>query len=214
MEFSRPVPRRHRRDARRLVGHARVGACAVRGHARGLRGDLPASCQRRAEIVVLRARMTRSLAVALNALGLYAIALVLAAAFAAQLLLGELPVPCACCSASSSRCWPWGPFSMSASGRAPATTRRRCWSPPPARLSPCARSCCTSCREIPAMARRCSAITITPGPSSALRSAIVAIAVMLLFDRQFEDDGAPPDCGRRVRAHRRVAGDRPHRART
>ena len=35
--------------------------------------------------------MTRSLAVALNALGLYAIALVLAAAFAAQLLLGELP---------------------------------------------------------------------------------------------------------------------------
>ena len=37
--------------------------------------------------------MTRSLAVALNALGLYAIALVLAAAFAAQLLLGELPCP-------------------------------------------------------------------------------------------------------------------------
>ena len=37
--------------------------------------------------------MTRSLAVALNALGLYAIALVLAAAFAAQLLLGEFPCP-------------------------------------------------------------------------------------------------------------------------
>src|SRR6476620_3317704 len=37
--------------------------------------------------------MTRSLAVALNALGVYAIALVLAAAFAAQLLLGELPCP-------------------------------------------------------------------------------------------------------------------------
>ena len=37
--------------------------------------------------------MTRSLAVALNALGLYAIALVLAAAFAAQLLLDELPCP-------------------------------------------------------------------------------------------------------------------------
>jgi disulfide bond formation protein DsbB len=35
----------------------------------------------------------RSLAVTLNALGLYAIALVLAAAFAAQLLLGELPCP-------------------------------------------------------------------------------------------------------------------------
>ena len=37
--------------------------------------------------------MTRSLALALNGLGLYAIALVLAAAFAAQLLLGELPCP-------------------------------------------------------------------------------------------------------------------------
>src|SRR3979409_2045118 len=37
--------------------------------------------------------MTRSLAVALNALGLYGVALVLAAAFAAQLLLNELPCP-------------------------------------------------------------------------------------------------------------------------
>ena len=37
--------------------------------------------------------MTRSHAVTLNALGLYAIALVLAAAFAAQLLLHELPCP-------------------------------------------------------------------------------------------------------------------------
>ena len=37
--------------------------------------------------------MTRSVAVTLNALGLYAIALVLAAAFAAQLFLGELPCP-------------------------------------------------------------------------------------------------------------------------
>jgi disulfide bond formation protein DsbB len=37
--------------------------------------------------------MTRSHAVTLNALGLYAVALVLAAAFAAQLLLRELPCP-------------------------------------------------------------------------------------------------------------------------
>ncbi|MGA7489869.1 MAG: disulfide bond formation protein B [Xanthobacteraceae bacterium] len=37
--------------------------------------------------------MTRSLSVTLNALALYAIALVLIAAFAAQLLLGELPCP-------------------------------------------------------------------------------------------------------------------------
>src|SRR5258708_32237797 len=37
--------------------------------------------------------MTRSFAVNLNALSLYAVALVLAAAFAAQLLLHELPCP-------------------------------------------------------------------------------------------------------------------------
>jgi disulfide bond formation protein DsbB len=37
--------------------------------------------------------MSRSLAVTVNALGLYGIALVLAAAFAAQLMLGELPCP-------------------------------------------------------------------------------------------------------------------------
>jgi disulfide bond formation protein DsbB len=37
--------------------------------------------------------MTRSLAITLNALGLYAVALVLAAAFAAQLWLDELPCP-------------------------------------------------------------------------------------------------------------------------
>jgi disulfide bond formation protein DsbB len=37
--------------------------------------------------------MTRSFAIALNALGLYAIAIVLAAAFAAQFLLHELPCP-------------------------------------------------------------------------------------------------------------------------
>jgi disulfide bond formation protein DsbB len=37
--------------------------------------------------------MIRGFAIALNALGLYGIALVLATAFAAQLLLGELPCP-------------------------------------------------------------------------------------------------------------------------
>jgi disulfide bond formation protein DsbB len=37
--------------------------------------------------------VSRSFAMTLNAIGLYAIALVLAAAFAAQLLLGELPCP-------------------------------------------------------------------------------------------------------------------------
>src|SRR2546425_10150339 len=37
--------------------------------------------------------MTRSLALTLNTLGLYAVALVLVIAFAAQLLLNELPCP-------------------------------------------------------------------------------------------------------------------------
>jgi disulfide bond formation protein DsbB len=37
--------------------------------------------------------MTRGFAITLDALGLYGIALVLATAFAAQLLLGELPCP-------------------------------------------------------------------------------------------------------------------------
>ena len=37
--------------------------------------------------------MTRSLALTLNALGLYAVALVLVIAFASQLLLNELPCP-------------------------------------------------------------------------------------------------------------------------
>src|ERR1700738_471503 len=41
----------------------------------------------------MSAHMTRALAVTLNALGLCAIAGVLAAAFAAQLLLNELPCP-------------------------------------------------------------------------------------------------------------------------
>jgi disulfide bond formation protein DsbB len=54
--------------------------------------------------------MTRSLAVTLNALGLCGIALVLAAAFAAQLILNELPCPLCLCNASSSRCSPLGPF--------------------------------------------------------------------------------------------------------
>jgi len=49
--------------------------------------------------------MTRALAVTLNAIGLYAVALVLATAFAAQLLLHELPARCACFNASSLRRW-------------------------------------------------------------------------------------------------------------
>ena len=49
--------------------------------------------------------MSRSLGVTLNALGLYGIALVLIAAFAAQLILDELPCPLCPCNASCLRCW-------------------------------------------------------------------------------------------------------------
>ena len=54
--------------------------------------------------------MAPALAVTLNALGLYAIALVLAIAFGAQLILTSFPARCACCSASSSPCWPSAPM--------------------------------------------------------------------------------------------------------
>lgn len=49
--------------------------------------------------------MTDTRAVTLNALALYALSLLLTAAFAAQLMLRELPCRCVCCSASFSRCW-------------------------------------------------------------------------------------------------------------
>jgi len=56
-------------------------------------------------VILRRASMARSFAVTLNALGLCAIAMVLLVAFAAQLVLHELPCPSACSSASSSRCF-------------------------------------------------------------------------------------------------------------
>src|SRR5262245_11074608 len=97
MEFT-AVSRRHRRDARCLVGHANAHLSTVRRHAPRLHRHISAPRQRCAEAVVLSAPspkrpMTRSLALTLNTLGLYAIALVLAVAFAAQLLLDELPCP-------------------------------------------------------------------------------------------------------------------------
>src|SRR5216684_3430866 len=98
--------------------------------------------------------MTRSFAVTLNALSLYAVALVLAAAFAAQLLLHELPCPLCLLQRIQ--------FAVLAIG--PILNVR--WGPRPshyplALLSRRARCCCISCPEMPATARRCSAITIT-----------------------------------------------------
>src|SRR5262249_9463202 len=85
--------RGHHRDSHRLVGRANACASIVRRDATHLHRDLSAPRQRRAEAVVLSAPMTRSLALTLNALGLCAIALVLAVTFAAQLLLDDLPCP-------------------------------------------------------------------------------------------------------------------------
>ena len=58
--------------------------------------------------------MTQTRAITLNALSLYAVALVLAAAFAAQFILHELRCRSACCSASCLRRWPSDRSSISA----------------------------------------------------------------------------------------------------
>ena len=50
--------------------------------------------------------MTRQLSVALNTLGIFGIALMLAAAFTIQLVRGDCPARSVCCNASCSRCWP------------------------------------------------------------------------------------------------------------
>jgi hypothetical protein len=151
--------------------------------------------------------MTRSLAVALNALGLYAIALVLAAAFAAQLLLDELPCPLCLLQRIQFALLAVGPILNVRFGPRPSHTRRHAGR---------RRRHGRRHRQIllhimpgdPAMARRCSGIPAT-GPSSALRWPS-SRSRHAAFDRQFEDDAQQVAAG--VRAHRRVAGDRPHRA--
>jgi hypothetical protein len=57
-----------------------------------------------------------------------------------------------------------------------------------------------SCPETQATARRCSVTIITPGPYYTwafigFAVAVAAIAVMLLFDSQFRDDGKPQPVG-------------------
>jgi disulfide bond formation protein DsbB len=136
--------------------------------------------------------MTRSLAVALNALGLYAIALVLAAAFAAQLLLDELPCPLCLLQRIQ--------FALLAVG--PILNVR--FGPRPSHYA-------ASLLVAAAVAMRQILLHIMPGDpgyGSALlgyhyytwafigfAAAIVLIAAMLLFDRQFEDDAQPVAVG-------------------
>src|SRR6266536_4842571 len=135
--------------------------------------------------------MPRSLALTLNALGLYAIALVLAVAFAAQLLLDELPCPLCLLQRIQ--------FAMLAVG--PILNIR--FGPRPSHY---ALSLLTAGAGA-AFAMRQVLLHIMPGDAgygSALLGyhyytwafigfavAIIALAVMLLFDSQFRDDGKP-----------------------
>ena len=136
--------------------------------------------------------MTRAFAVTLNALGLYALALVLAAAFAAQLLLGELPCPLCLLQRLQ--------FTMLAIG--PIMNIR--WGPRPSHyalsLLAAAVGMAFSTRQV--------LLHIMPGDAgygSALMgyhyytwaligfiAAIVLLASILLVDRQFDDTAPQP----------------------
>ena len=154
--------------------------------------------------------MTRSFAIALNALGLYAIAAVLAAAFAAQFMLHELPCPLCLLQRIQ--------FAMLAIG--PILNIRH--GPRPSHYAMSLLAAIAGA----AFATRQVLLHIMPGDpgyGSALLGyhyytwaligfciAIVAIAVILLFDRQFK----PDDTTQRKPAHLRsggLAGDRADR---
>jgi disulfide bond formation protein DsbB len=135
--------------------------------------------------------MTRSAAITLNALGLYAIGLVLAAAFAAQLLLHELPCPLCLLQRIQ--------FALLAIG--PIMNVR--WGP---RASHYALSLLAAAAGF-AFSTRQVLLHILPGDpgyGTALLGyhyytlaligfavSIVLIGVMLLFDRQFAPEDAP-----------------------
>ena len=139
--------------------------------------------------------MTRSLAVALNVLGLYAIALVLAAAFAAQLLLDELPCPLCLLQRIQFALLAVGPILNVRFGPRPSHYA--------ASLLVAAAGAAVAMRQI-----LLHIMPGDPGYGSALlgyhyytwafigfAAAIVLIAVMLLFDHQFEDDAQPVAVG-------------------
>jgi disulfide bond formation protein DsbB len=134
--------------------------------------------------------MTRSIAITLNALSLYAVALVLAVAFAAQLLLHELPCPLCLLQRLQ--------FTVLAIG--PILNIR--WGPRPSHyalsLLAAVAGAGFSTRQIllhimPGDAGYGSALLGYHYYSWALigfAAAITLLAAILLFDRQFEADGA------------------------
>jgi disulfide bond formation protein DsbB len=144
--------------------------------------------------------MTRSIAVTLNALGLYAVALVLAAAFAAQLLLQELPCPLCLLQRVE--------FAMLAIG--PMLNVR--FGPRPSHYGVALLVAIAGA----VVAMRQILLHIMPGDpgyGSALLGfhyytwafigfavAIILVAVMLLFDRQFAEDDKPAPIGLFVHA--------------
>ena len=71
--------------------------------------------------------MTQTRAITLNVLSLYAVALVLVAAFAAQFILHELPCPLCLLQRILFAALAVGPILNIRFGPAPATMRCRCW---------------------------------------------------------------------------------------
>ena len=157
--------------------------------------------------------MTQTRAITLNALSLYAVALVLAAAFAAQFILHELPCPLCLLQRILFAALAIGPILNIRFGPRPSHYAMS--------LLAAVAGAVASTRQV--------LLHIMPGDAgygSALLgyhyytwallgfiAAIVLLAAILLFDRQFEDDKAVlPADRRRLRANRGVARDRAHGA--
>src|SRR3954470_11092409 len=131
--------------------------------------------------------MTRTFAIALNALSLYALALIMAAAFAAQLLLHELPCPLCLLQRIQFTALAIGPILNIRFGPRPSHYALA--------LLAAAAGAAFSTRQI-----LLHIMPADPGYGSALMgyhyyswaligfaAAVVLLAAMLLFDRQFTD---------------------------
>ena len=99
----------------------------------------------------------------MNALGLYAVALVLAAAFAAQFILHELPCPLCLLQRILFTALAVGPILNIRFGPRPSHYAMSLLAAVAGAVASTRQGCCTSCPATPAMVRRCSAIIITRG---------------------------------------------------